>query len=349
MPFVRPLLAEILRRIRARLELDLEGSDSTLRRGVLPALSRAQAEATRSLHAHIDWIARQAFADTADADVLARHAAIFAVQPIAATFARLSIEITGSDGATLPEATVLRRLGGSDYDTEADAEIAAGVATLALSARSAGDVGNLEVGAKLTLLSPVAGIDSTATVLATLEVGQDAEDVESLRARVLGEIRQPAHGGARHDYIQWVREVVAGAAVFPHALQFGLGTVGVAFLMPDGSIPDAGTVQAVQDYVDPVAPMTAIVTVYAPTPVPTDPQVSITPDTAEIRAAVNAELADLYLREAVPGGTIPISHLREAISLAAGETDHTLVSPTVSPGVGGDLTQIPALGTVSFV
>ena len=41
-----------------------------------------------------------------------------------------------------------------------------------------------------------------------------------------------------------------------------------------------------------------------------------------------AELRDLIQREAIPGGTLLISHIREAISVAAGEQEHVLSSPT---------------------
>jgi uncharacterized phage protein gp47/JayE len=55
---------------------------------------------------------------------------------------------------------------------------------------------------------------------------------------------------------------------------------------------------------------------------------TLEPDTAKVRYAVLAELAALFIREAVPGRHILISHIREAISVAAGEWDHVLVSPT---------------------
>ena len=74
-------------------------------------------------------------------------------------------------------------------------------------------------------------------------------------------------------------------------------------------------------------PVTAQETVAAPVADPLDFAIALTPDTAEVRAAVEAELRDLIAREAEPGGTILISHIREAISIAAGETDHVLASP----------------------
>jgi hypothetical protein len=57
-----------------------------------------------------------------------------------------------------------------------------------------------------------------------------------------------------------------------------------------------------------------------------------------VRTAVEEELKDLIRREAVPDTNVPllISHIREAISIAAGEFDHRLLDPTadVAHGVG---------------
>ena len=62
--------------------------------------------------------------------------------------------------------------------------------------------------------------------------------------------------------------------------------------------------------------------------------------------AIEAELADLIRRESEPGGTLLVSHIREAISTAQGETDHELTSPTADVTV--QATQITTLGTVTF-
>ena len=51
------------------------------------------------------------------------------------------------------------------------------------------------------------------------------------------------------------------------------------------------------------------------------------PFTTAVKAAVKAELQDLFLRRSEPGGTVYISHIREAISLAAGERNYVLNSP----------------------
>lgn len=51
------------------------------------------------------------------------------------------------------------------------------------------------------------------------------------------------------------------------------------------------------------------------------------PDTTAVRAAITSSLKDLHEREAGLGDKLLISHIREAISGAAGETDHPLTLP----------------------
>ena len=68
--------------------------------------------------------------------------------------------------------------------------------------------------------------------------------------------------------------------------------------------------------------------------------------TQAVQDAIEAELADLIRREAEPGGTLLVSHIREAISTSAGETDHELTTPLMDVTV--QAAQITTLGTVTF-
>ena len=74
---------------------------------------------------------------------------------------------------------------------------------------------------------------------------------------------------------------------------------------------------------------------------------NLVPDTEAVRAAVRAELADLFQREARPGKLLIRSHINESISAASGEEDHTLVQPekTIVP----EPNELPILGSVEFV
>jgi uncharacterized phage protein gp47/JayE len=67
--------------------------------------------------------------------------------------------------------------------------------------------------------------------------------------------------------------------------------------------------------------------VQAPIPDALNYTISVTPDTAPVRAAVEAELKDLLLRSAEPGAIIPRSQIEVAIGTAEGVTDFVLTAP----------------------
>ena len=159
--------------------------------------------------------------------------------------------------------------------------------------------------------------------------GAEQEADEALRARLLDRIRQPPQGGAKTDYAAWALEVAGVTRAWVYPGQLGLGTVTVMFVIDGrpGIIPTAEEVAAVAAHIDPLRPVTAAVTVVAPVAVPLTLRLRTTPASADVRAAIQAEIDDLLRREAEPGGTILISHLHEAISIAAGEIDHEIVIP----------------------
>lgn len=330
MAFQRPTLNEIIERTFADLTSRLALQGALLRRSVVGVLARVLAGASHMLHGHLEWIARQAIPDTAD-EWLPRWAAIWGITRKDAEFAEGSVTFTGTIGGTvIPAGTVLRRSDGVEYTTQADATIAGGTATATVKASEAGSAGNADAGTTLTLVFPIAGVGSSATVAAGgLTNGSDVESDDDLRARLLARIQQPPHGGAAFDYEQWALEVPGVTRAWVYPLHLGPGTVGVTFVRDDDAsiIPDAAEVAAVQAHIDQKRPVTADVYVFAPVADPLNFTIQLNPDTAAVRAAVEAELRDLILREAEPGGTLYLSRIREAISVAAGEFDHVLVSP----------------------
>lgn len=347
--FDRPSLQTLVSRARADIQSRLT-VEELLRRNDPEALALALAGAAHGLYGNLAWLAKQILPDTAEAEYLDRIASIWLDQPRKAASAAVgSLDITGVSGTVVPVGTELVRTNGIVYAATAEATIAAGVATLAVQATSGGVDTSAPAGESLTFVSPVVGVNSTATVSAGgLTGGADIETDTALRARLLARIKEPPHGGAAADYVTWALEVAGVTRAWVYPLELGPGTVTVRFVRDNDAsiIPDAGEVTAVQDYIDALRPVTAQVTVVAPVAVPLDFTISLTPGTAAAKAAVEAELKDLILREAVPGGTILISHIREAISIATGETDHVLTAPAAD--VTHTTGQMATMGAITW-
>lgn len=329
MAFSRPTLADLIVRAFADIQSRLPGSDATLRRSNLNVLSRVHSAAVHGLYGFIAWLATQIIYDTAEAEYLERWASIWGINRNPASFATGSVVLTGTDGVTIPALTELQRADGALYTVDADVIIASGTATAAVTAVETGQAGNAVTGYALTLTSPIAGVTATATAGA-LSGGADAETDALLRTRFITRIQLPPHGGAKHDYEAWALEVAGVTRAWVYPQELGAGTVTVRFVRDNDAslIPDAGEVATVQAYIDDLRPVTAQVTVVAPIAAPLDYSIAVVPNTAAVKAAVTAELTDLISRESIPGGTLLLSHIRAAISAAAGETNYTMTAPT---------------------
>ncbi|NBB51511.1 baseplate J protein [Rhizobium sp. CRIBSB] len=350
MPFARPSLTGLIARAQDDFDARLPGADSRLRRSVLDVLVRTHAGALHGAYGALAELALQGLPDTAEGDVLRRWAVIFGVEPKAAEPATGPVTLTGVNGSVVPAGTLLQRLDAAEFVTLAEVTLAGGVATPTVEAVVAGAAGLSPAGTPLTFVSPVAGVASAAVVAAGgLIGGADAEAEESLKSRLLDRLRQPPHGGSAADYVRWAREVPGVTRAWVYPLMNGLGTVGVTFVM-DGRediIPDAGDVTAVDDWIADRRPVTADVDVFAPTPVALNLTIDLTPDTPEGRLAVQQELRDMLARDAAPGGTILISRIREAVSIAAGESDNIVSAPTAN--VTHTAGQLAVLGTITWV
>jgi len=351
MAFSRPTLDVLKARIRADINARVPGADTRMPFSVLGVLADVIAGAVHLLYGFLDWISRQIHPDTADDEWLLRHGDVRDIQRIAATKAQGDVVFSGTNGVDIPPATTMQRADGVMFVTDALVTVAVGSATVSATAVDAGVGGVTLPGVPLTLVSPIAGIDSIGVVdVAGLTGGADEESVDAYRVRVLARWRQPTQGGNTNDYITWANEVAGITRAWVYPLENGDGTLVVRFMMDDtygDGIPLAGDVVTLQAHLDIKRPVIAIVTAAAPTAKPIDMAISITPDTAQIRADAEAEINDLFRRRAMPGGSIYLSQINEAVSISEGEEDHTIT------GLVADVTslpsEIPVVGVITWL
>jgi len=329
MSYTRPTLPALIAQGEADIESRLPGADAKVRRTNLNVLARILAAGLHGLYGFVTWLSRQVMPDTADADYLERWASIWLTTPrVSAEFAAGSVTFSGTNGTVVPAGTAMQRADGVAYEVATDGTIAGGTVTVSVTAVEAGQRGNTLAGVTLALVSPVSGLASTGVVTTgALTGGADDESDELLRARLLARIRNPPMGGSAADYIAWALEVPGVTRAWVFAGQAGEVWV---FFVRDADlsfIPDAAEVLAVQSYIDERRPVTALFTAQAPVADAVAFTLHVVPDTPTVRANVEAELRDLFQREATPGGTMALSRIREAISLAAGELDSTVTVP----------------------
>lgn len=349
MPFDRPDLAQLIDQGAAEFESRLPGVAARVRRSVVGVLNRVMAGALSALYKYAEWLNRQTWPDQADGEFLDAHGARWGVLRNNAAFASILVKFTGADGAVIPVDSGLQRADGVQYVTTQEGIVEDGAAYVMATAFLPGQGGNLAANAPLALLSPIAGVSSTALAQTAATGGTDPEKDDAYRARILARIRKPPQGGSQADYVAWAKEVPGVTRVWVSPQEQGDGTVVVRFTRDDdvSPIPDAGEVAAVQAALDAARPVTATVFAVAPAAAPLNLTIGLTPDTAAGRAAVQAELQALLAREGEPGGTVLITHIREAISISAGETDHNLATPVAN--VAHTAGQLPVLGVITWM
>lgn len=353
MPFERKTLAENVAEVEAGLASRLPGADTRLRRAVLAVLARVVGGVVFGLDAFIAFVARQILPDTAEGENLRRHCRIWRVPPKLEEAATGSVAFAGAAGPPMPAGALMQRGDGVQYESTAEAGIQGGKALVPVRAVVAGAAGNAAAGTVLSLVSPQEGFEFSGTVAAGgIAGGVDAEQDARLRPRLIARIQRPPRGGSYADWERWALEVPGVTRAWPKPGWMGRGTVGLCFVMDDAEdiIPDDIMLARVREHVTSrtAKPVTADVYEFAPTRKAVDYTIrGLNPSTDAVRQAVRDELADLHRREAEPGRVLLLSHMRSAISTAAGEYDHALESP--DKDVYCEKHEMPLLGKVDFL
>lgn len=349
MPFDRPTLTELV----AQTQQDFaarSGLNDPLRRADVAVHARVAAGVAHGLYGALEWYARQILPDTADREYLDRWASIWLRVPRkAAAAASGVVAFVVQAGAVIPAGTQVRALDGQVYETTAVATGVVPAYTAAVQAVLPGAAGNRTSGQAMQLVSPVAGVQP-AVVAGEMSGGADVESDDALRARLLDAIRRPAQGGSASDYVAWALEVPGVTRAWCYPGELGPRGVTVRFVRDNdvSIIPDGAEVAAVAAYINALRPVTDQLTVVAPTLLPVALTIAgLSPNTPAVQAAVTAELADLFRREAKPGGAVLLSHIRAAISAAAGEDDYSLTSPVAN--VVAATGQMLTLGVITWV
>lgn len=348
MAFNTPSYEDLLEQNKANIRSKFPDA-SLLSRSFLTVYAKIIAMATYGLYKFGEWIFRQIFIDTADAENLERHAKNRGKPRKEASFAQGNVIFKGTNNVSIPADTELKRADGVFYKTTSSAVIADGQAVVPVKAVDAGQSGNLEADSVLSMTSAIVGIETTVNVAENgISGGYDVEDIEDLRARLKSFIQNPPLGGADSDYVAWAKEVpgVTRAWCYPNAM--GLGTVVVRFVMDNKTntiLPDENEIQSVQDYILSKVPATVEeVYVLAPTAKVVDFVINdLNPNDDDTKAGIRSNLEDLFL-SAEPGKVLKLNAIRNAVITVT--EDHVLAAPTAD--IHTQDHELAILGSISY-
>lgn len=304
-----------------------------------------------------DFVARQAIPTRSSGEFLDAWLATYGLTRKPASAATGLVLGSGVTGTVLPANTLLQGATGQKYKVSAAATVVAGAVQATVVALVPGTEALAAEGAVLNLVSPVPGINTGFTVAAGgIAGGSNAESDDQAIYRLRQRLSAQPMGGSPADYARWALEVPGITRAWGVRNPGGPTTAGV-IIMADANVspglPTSGQRDAVYAYIrDPLRGPPDELFVIIPTPVVVNVSLTISPDTPALRADVTAALQDLFFREAVPGSSIPHSHLVEAIATVLGEYNHQVISPTITSGAfftTAAYNQLLVLGSVTFV
>ena len=340
MPWLTPSLSEVRVLVRDQVRANLPGADASIPNSVLRVLSDVTGGMTHLVLQFVQWSTKQLLPDTAEAEWLDRHAHMWLKNADGTTGRKLAtlavgqVYLTGQTWVPVPIGQRLQAANGVDYETTETVFLAPGGALTPTATRALdpGAIGNLEAGATMSLIAPPDGVNTVATVI-QMDFGVDDETIEELRERVLLRIREPPQGGAEIDYVQWALGVPGVTRAWCYALEMGMGTVTVRFMMDNlaptrTAFPRQGDVDTVTEALDKVRPV-AIKDMFVVAPIRQRVNVQIArlvPDTPSVRAAIGDSLLAMLNERAEPGGTIFAAWKNFAIMSAPGVVSYSLVN-----------------------
>lgn len=170
-----------------------------------------------------------------------------------------------------------------------------------------GSIGNLDNGAIVSFVNPLANVARDATVSSTLVTGAPGETEEAYRQRILDRFQKRPQGGSYADYEQWAEAPAGILNVYPYTsatpgqVDLYVEATEASSGSPDG-IPTGAQLTEVLDAVEPFRPATALVNAFAITRTGFDVTVtglSSVEDVAAVESAIT-DAVDEYFRSRGP-------------------------------------------------
>ena len=298
-----------------------------------------------------EWVARQAFPQTAEGEYLDRHAQMRGLQRKEATPAggvvRFRAAEVAAEARVIPVGTVCMTAGLVRFETVEEGVIPAGElwADVAVQAVIPGVGGNVAAGAIRDMAVAPTGVAS-CTNPAPCVGGNGREEDESLRARVLDTyLRLP--NGANAAYYQQEAlsfDRVAAACVLPRPR--GIGTVDVVVAAHEG-LPDGELLAELTAHFQTEREIAVDVQVRAPRTKTVDVTVRVAPADGmtfeEAAARVETALANRFTGKGLGRGVLR-AELADLIYNCGGVANYELVSPNADVAAEKDV--LPLLGSL---
>ena len=318
----------------------------------LSARMYALAAQVYALYVQADWVARQAFPQTAEGEYLDYHAQLRSLERKPALPAQGTVRFTAGEAAqsdrSIPQGTVCMTAGLVRFATTQAAVLPAGELTVdvPVQALEPGTAGNVSAQTVVSMAVAPMGIASCTNPQA-FAGGADGEGDEELRARILDTFRRLPNGANAAFYEQGALsfDQVAAAAVIPKPR--GLGSVDVIVSTLAGT-PGEELLEQLQDYFEQRREIAVDVQVKAPTPVTVNVAVQVKAkggwDKTQVLDQVEEALEGWFDGKLL-GQDVLLARLGSLIYGCDGVENYAVSAPAADLAVDAD--ELPVLGTLS--
>lgn len=275
----------ILQNIQPAINTNDANSDFVIRGNVFAAFASG-------LYADQENVDNDTYISTSRPEALTQHGVDLGVaQEPATKSASTGVEITGINGTVIApgDLTFFFPSTGVQYTNTTGGTIALGILIVSAQAITAGSIGNVLAPATLQLISPPAGVNSTASLNTSLTDGTDVESTDSYRQRLLNRIQQPPSGGNTNDYhnfafaadpsVRTVQVIRFGRGLGTVDIYITVGTTDIDTAVTKGlsiiRVPSPTVIATVQTYYNNNAPLTDCPSVYGPTEIPQNATINV--------------------------------------------------------------------------
>ena len=214
-----PTISQLQAQIENNMRTQLGITQTWVGKVVLRCIAIVFASIFKLNYIFIAFVEKNIFPDTADSETVGGTLERFGRvklnrDPYPAYAGVYVITITGTAPVTIPMGTQFKSAINATspfqiFQTETDFTITSFPATITVAAQVAGTISQLSVGDTMNLTSPLANVNSLATVSVVVTPALDAEILEEYRAKVLQAFRLEPQGGAATDYRLWLLDVPA--------------------------------------------------------------------------------------------------------------------------------------------
>lgn len=293
-----------------------------------------------------------AFVDETSGEYIDKRVGEVGITRKPGTKAKVSLTLTGTSGTIVPAGTAFLTAAGLEYETDTDATLTSGTASVNATAADVGEAYNVPAGSIVNQYNSMAGIAAVTNASAATG-GTDPETDESLVNRYYAYLQKPATSGNVHHYEQWALEVDGVGAVKVNPLKNGPGTVGVLVVGPEKQPVSADVVTACAAHIEENRPIGASVTVESAAGLTIDISATVSIDASTtletVKTDISAAVGEYLKSIAFQDYTLIYNHVGYLLLGIKGVSDYSGL--TVNGGTS-NLTiaanQVPVLGTVTL-